>query len=67
VLAGTPEERRAAARTRITEMVWPPTRPVYTALRVDPLGVVWLEEFAVGRTQPERWMLLDPELGYLAP
>jgi hypothetical protein len=64
-LAATPEPRQAALRTSIAEWEWPPTRPAYSELRVDPLGVVWLKEFAVTRTQPERWMLLDPERGYL--
>jgi len=50
-------------------MEWPDPRPAYPGIRVDPMGVAWLKQFAIEGAAVEQWSLLHPErrsLGDLA-
>jgi len=46
-------------------MEWPDPRPAYPGIRVDPMGVAWLKQFAIEGAAVEQWSLLHPERGSL--
>ena len=59
------EERRPAARTDFASWEWPESLPAYTALQVDPEGVVWVRIYNPDPSAPELWSLLHVTDGYL--
>ena len=57
--------RHPALRAAVAEWDWPERMPAYTALEVDPEGVVWTRGYSADPLEGETWSLFDPERGYL--
>ncbi|MDZ7778340.1 MAG: hypothetical protein U5R14_00095 [Gemmatimonadota bacterium] len=65
LLRNVDQARRPEVRSDVSAWEWPERLPAYTALRVDPEGIVWTRAFTVDPLEGETWTLLDPDEGYL--
>jgi hypothetical protein len=49
---------------RLDAVPFPDTKPVLSALRVDPAGRLWLRPYAQPVEGPARWWVFDPDGGF---
>jgi len=58
-----PRERQQDVRDRFRQVTAPSFLPTHTALALDPVGNLWVEEYRLpwDNDSPRRWSVFDPE------
>lgn len=64
-IAKLPPEQRAEAERMSVAVTLPKTVPAYSSLLFDDVGNLWLGEYRFDGKPPERYLVFDPDGGFL--